>query len=93
MNKSELIDKIAESSGLSKSDVDAVMSSMFEVVTAHVGSSDDKIQLPGFMTIQSTQRAARTGRNPRTGESIQIPASRGVKVSAGSKLKAAAKGS
>jgi DNA-binding protein HU-beta len=92
MNKSELVDKIAEATGLSKSDVDSVIGAMFGVIADHVKATDDKITIPGYLSIQRTTRAARTGRNPRTGEAIQIAATKGVKVSAGSKLKAAAKG-
>lgn len=92
MNKSELVDSIAESTGVSKSDVDTVIGGMFAVVAGHVARSDDKITIPGWLSFQQTTRAPRTGRNPRTGEAIQIPATKGVKVSVGSKLKAAAKG-
>ena len=91
MNKSELVDKIADNTDVSKSDVDAVINGLFSVVASHVARSDDKVTIPGWISFQQTTRAPRTGRNPRTGESIQIPASKGVKVSAGSKLKAAAK--
>ncbi len=92
MNKSELVEKIANNTDVSKADVDAVLTGMFEVVADHVGSSDDKITVPGWISFERTHRAARKGRNPRTGEELQIAASRGIKVSAGSKLKAAAKG-
>lgn len=92
MNKSELVDKIAEKTGMSKSEVDGAISGMFDVVAEHVARTDDKITIPGWISFQQTTRAPRTGRNPRTGETIQIAASKGVKVSAGSKLKAAAKG-
>ena len=92
MNKSELIDAIAEKTELSKSDIDAAISGMFGVVADHVARTDDKITIPGWISFQQTTRAPRTGRNPRTGETIQIAATKGVKVSAGSKLKAAAKG-
>jgi len=93
MNKAELIDAIAEQSGVSKSDVDATLGGMFEVVSKHVGSSDEKITIPGWISFERTNRSARKGRNPRTGEPIDIPASKAIKVTAGSKLKKAAKGS
>ncbi len=92
MNKSQLIDAIAAKTEMSKSDVDAAISGMFEVVADHVSRTDDKITIPGWISFQQTTRAPRTGRNPRTGEPIQIAATKGVKVSAGSKLKNAAKG-
>lgn len=92
MNKSELIDKVAEKSGLSKADVSAAIDGMFEVVAGHVSRSDDKIQIPGYISFERVDRSARKGRNPRTGEVLDIPASKAIKVTAGSKLKAAAKG-
>lgn len=92
MNKSELIDAIAESSGVSKSDVGAVLDGFAEAAYKAVGSGD-KITLPGFLSIEQTHRSARTGRNPQTGETLQIAATNAAKVSAGSKLKAAAKAS
>lgn len=92
MNKSELVEKIAERTGVTKSDVDKALTGMFEVVADHVANSDEKITVPGWIAFQQTTRAARMGRNPRTGESMPIAASKAVKVTAGSKLKAAAKG-
>lgn len=91
MNKSELVEKIAENTGMSKSDIDTALGGLFAVVADHVRRSDEKITVPGWISFEQTTRAPRTGRNPRTGETIQIAASKGVKVSAGSKLKAAAK--
>ncbi len=91
MNKSELIDAIAEKSGVSKSDVGAVIDGFAEVAYSAVGSGD-KITIPGFLSIEQTFRSARTGRNPQTGATIEIAATNAAKVSAGSKLKAAAKG-
>ena len=91
MTKTELVDAIAEKTGVSKSDVAKALDGFYEVAAGVVGSSDEKISIPGFLSIERTHRSARTGRNPQTGETIQIPAGTGVKVSAGSKLKAAAK--
>ena len=91
MNKSELIDAIAEKSGVSKSDVGAVIDGFADVAYAAVGSGD-KITIPGFLSIEQTFRSARTGRNPQTGATIEIAATNAAKASAGSKLQAAAKG-
>lgn len=93
MNKSELIDAIAAKTDVAKTDVDAVINGMFEVVSGIVSKSDEKITIPGFISFERTLRKARMGRNPRTGESMPIPESHAVKVTAGSKLKKAAKGS
>lgn len=90
MNKTELVDAIATKTELPKAKVGEVLDALQEVAFELVGG-DDKLTLPGFLSIERTHRAARSGRNPATGEAIQIPAGYGVKVSAGSKLKAAAK--
>ena len=93
MNKSELVDALADKAGVSKTDADAVLKALEEVVTSSVASGGDKITLPGFLTFERTYRKPRTGRNPQTGESIDVPGANAMKVSAGSKLKAAAKAS
>ena len=93
MNKSELVDALADKAGVSKTDADAVLKALEEVVTTSVASGGDKITLPGFLTFERTYRKPRTGRNPQTGESIDVPGANAMKVSAGSKLKAAAKAS
>ncbi len=92
MNRSELVDAITERSGVGSRDVDATLKGLFEVVAGVVSKGDDKITIPGFISFEQTDRAARTGRNPQTGESLQVPASKAVKISAGSKLKAIAAG-
>ena len=93
MNKSELVDALADKAGVSKTDADAVLKALEEVVTSSVATGGDKITLPGFLTFERTYRKPRTGRNPQTGESIDVPGANAMKVSAGSKLKAAAKAS
>ncbi len=90
MNKSELIDAIAEGSGLSKSQAESALNAMLDAVQSAVAKGD-KVTLPGFGAWSQSQRAARQGRNPRTGEIVQIAASKGVKFSAGAKFKAAVK--
>lgn len=90
MNKSELIDAIAEGSGLSKSQAENALNATLDAVQEAVAKGD-KVTLPGFGSWSQSQRSARQGRNPRTGEIVQIPASKGVKFSAGAKFKAAVK--
>ena len=90
MNKSELIDAIAEGGGLSKSQAESALNALIDSVQGAVASGD-KVTLPGFGSWSQSQRSARQGRNPRTGEIVQIPASKGVKFSAGSQFKAAVK--
>lgn len=92
MTKSDLIDAIAAKTDVSKADVGKVLDGFFDVAAEVVTSADDKLTIPGFLSIEQTQRKARKGRNPATGEEIDIPAGTGVKISAGSKLKKIASG-
>jgi DNA-binding protein HU-beta len=92
MNRSELVDAISQRSGVESGDVDATLKGLFEVVAGVVAKGDEKITIPGFISFEQTDRAARTGRNPQTGETLQVPASKAIKISAGSKLKAIAAG-
>ncbi len=86
MNKSELIDKIAEKSGLNKTQsgeaLNAIMDSIGEALEA-----GDNVSLVGFGTFSVKERAARTGRNPRTGDEIKIKASKVPGFKAGKGLK------
>lgn len=91
MNRTDLASTIAQRTGVSVKDANAVIGGLSDVIIEAVGRGE-KIQLPGLLTIERVERAARTGRNPQTGEEIQIPASHAAKVTAGSKLKSAAKG-
>ncbi|HEY0709599.1 HU family DNA-binding protein [Agromyces aurantiacus] len=90
LNKSELVAKIAAATNQSQSTVDSVLNGFFDTLADSVGSGT-KVSIPGWLAVERTHRAARTGRNPQTGETIQIAAGNSVKVTAGSKLKAAAK--
>ncbi|AWB87513.1 MULTISPECIES: HU family DNA-binding protein [Microbacteriaceae] len=90
LNKTELVAKIAAETNQSQATVGGVLDSLFGVLADSV-SNDVKVTIPGWLAVERTARAARTGRNPQTGAEIQIPAGHSVKVSAGSKLKAAAK--
>lgn len=90
MNKTDLVAKIAASTGESQAAVGRVLDAMFGEFEKAV-KAGTKVTIPGWLSVEKTKRAARTGRNPQTGATINIPAGFGVKVSAGSKLKAAAK--
>ena len=87
-NRSELVAEVADKAGTSQAAVNGVLDALFQVFESSVAQGE-KITIPGWMAIERTDRAARTGRNPQTGETIQIPAGYGVKLTAGSKLKAA----
>ena len=86
MNKADLVDAIAEKSGLSKKDSEKALNSFIEVVSEEL-ENNEKIQLVGFGTFEVRERAARTGRNPQTKEEIQIPASKAPAFKAGKALK------
>ena len=75
MNKSELIDAAAASTGMSKSDVTRALDSILASISGAVGKGD-RVSLSGFGTFERRERAARTGRNPQTGETLQVAASK-----------------
>ena len=85
-NRSELVAEVAEKSGLTQKQVSDVLDGVFDVFSA----KGEKLTIPGWLSVERTERAARKGRNPQTGEEIQIKAGYSVKLSAGSKLKGAA---
>ena len=86
MNKAELVAAIAEKTGQSASSVGDVLGAFESVVTSAVAGGD-KVQIPGFLSFERTERAARTGRNPATGEEMQIPAATVPKVKVGKSFK------
>lgn len=88
--RNDLVSTLAEKAGTTKSEADAVLSAFSEFLLDSVAGGD-KVSIPGILSVERVQRAARTGRNPSTGETIDIPAGFGVKLSVGSRLKAAAK--
>lgn len=88
MNKTELIDTIAQEAGLSKADASRALNAMIDVTTKAMASGDS-VQLTGFGSFSVKQRAARTGRNPQTGAAMQIKASKVASFKAGKALKEA----
>jgi len=86
MNKSELIAKIAENAELTKAEAGRALKSFEEAVTEAM-KNGDKISIVGFGSFETTQRSARTGRNPQTGKEIQIAAATVPKFKAGKTLK------
>jgi DNA-binding protein HU-beta len=75
MNKSELINKVSETSELSKKDATKAVDAVFEAISEAL-QTGDKVQLVGFGNFEVRERSARKGRNPQTGEEIEIPASK-----------------
>jgi len=90
VNKTDLIEKLADSTSLSKADAGRAIDALFDVnkgIIAGTLKSGSKVQITGFGTFETRQRGARMGRNPRTGDKIQIPASVSPAFRAGKGLK------
>lgn len=90
MNRVELVASIAEKSGITKKDAEAVLSATIESIAGAL-KKGDKVQLVGFGTFEVRARAARKGRNPSTGKEITIPAAKIPAFKAGKALKDAVK--
>ena len=89
MNKAELVAGIAEKTGSSKKDAEAVLNAFMDVVKEELAKGE-KVQLVGFGTYEVRTRKARQGRNPRNpGQTIEIPASNAPVFKAGKALKEA----
>ena len=86
MKKAELVDRIAEKSGLNKKQAEAALNAFTEAVSeAMIGG--DKVNLSGFGIFEAHDVAARTCRNPATGESVEVAASRKPAFKASKTLK------
>ena len=86
MNKSELVSAIAAKTGATKKGAEESLNALVSVVTDALVKGD-KVQLVGFGTFETRERAAREGRNPRTKETINIPASTVPVFKAGKEFK------
>ena len=86
MNKAELITNMAEKSQLTKKDAESALKAFIDSVQEAL-ESGEKVQLIGFGTFETRERAAREGRNPRTKETITIPASTVPVFKAGKEFK------
>jgi DNA-binding protein HU-beta len=87
MNKAELIAKIADDAGITKTQANATLDSFVEAVTKTL-KGGGKVTLVGFGTFSVSKRAARNGRNPQTGAVIKIKAKKVAKFKAGKELSA-----
>ncbi|MBI5755587.1 MAG: HU family DNA-binding protein [Nitrospirae bacterium] len=90
MTKAELIDKIAISSGISRTAANKALNATLDNITRAL-QKGQKVTLIGFGTFAVQQRKARTGRNPKTGEEIKIAAGKIPRFTAGKALKSAIK--
>ncbi|OHV56628.1 DNA-binding protein HU [Photorhabdus temperata] len=75
VNKSQLIDKIAAGSNISKAAAGRVVDAFISSVTGALKDGDD-VALVGFGTFAVRERSARTGRNPQTGKELKIAAAK-----------------
>jgi DNA-binding protein HU-beta len=92
MNKTELVEKVAKKTGMTKKDSSIVVDAIFstapkEGIIANELSAGRRVQITGFGTFMTRKRKKRMGRNPQTGEAITIPASRFPAFTAGKALK------
>jgi DNA-binding protein HU-beta len=85
MNKAELISKIAEDAGITKTQANLTVDAFVDAVTKTL-KKGDKVTLVGFGTFSVSKRAARNGRNPQTGAVIKIKAKKVAKFKAGKEL-------
>lgn len=88
MTKTELIDKVAEKTGLTKKDSGKAIDAVFESVSQAL-AKNEKVQLVGFGSFEVRRREARKGRNPQTGAEIKIAARKVPVFKAGKALKEA----
>ena len=86
MNKTELIQAVADKTELSKKDAEAAIAAMVDAITEAL-TREEKVQLVGFGSFEVKTRAARVGRNPKTGEEIPISEAKLPVFKAGKALK------
>lgn len=91
MTKPELIDKVADTTGMKKKDVSSTLDAILDAITDAL-SRKEEVSLVGFGTFDIRERAERSGRNPRTGEQITIPAGTSCAFRPGRKLRDAVSG-
>jgi DNA-binding protein HU-beta len=87
MNKGELITKLSEDAGITKTQANDALDSFIEAVTKTL-KGGGKVTLVGFGTFSVSKRSARNGRNPQTGAIIKIKARKVAKFKAGKELAA-----
>ena len=91
MNKTELVNVVADATNIAKKDVDAVVNATIKAITDAL-KEGDKVALIGFGNFEVKEVAAREGRNPKTGETIEIAACKKPSFTASKALKDAVNG-
>ena len=86
LTQTEIVNQLAETSGLKKTDVKGFFDALAALATSEV-QKNGEFTLPGFGKLKKTHRNAREGRNPATGATIKIPAKTTVKFSIGKAMK------
>jgi len=86
MTKQELIQKMANDAGITQEQARAALQAFEHGITESLAAGVN-VQMVGFGTFKTSERKARTGRNPQTGEALQIPAKTAITFSAGKALK------
>lgn len=86
MSKQDLVNYVAEETGLSKADATRALDAMMKGITEGL-KKEGKVTLVGFGTFTAKKREAREGRNPQTGEAVKIAARIAPGFKAGNKLK------
>ncbi len=89
MNRTELVEALADRAGVTRAVVDDVLSGLDEVLVGAVRSGSE-VRWPGLFTLDVVTRPGRTGRNPQTGEPLSIPGGPQTRLRPGVRLKAAA---
>lgn len=86
MKKSEMIEVLANKTGLTKADCEKVFNATFDLFKDELAKGE-KVSVSGFGVFKISERSAREGRNPQTGKKIKIAASKSVSFKTGSELK------
>ncbi|MEO1199464.1 MAG: HU family DNA-binding protein [Pseudomonadota bacterium] len=91
MNKQDLIDHVADTASIKKTEAAAAVDAVLDGISSSLKSGNE-VRLTGFGNFVVNERAASTGRNPRTGDTVQIPAAKVPKFKPGKTLKDAVNG-
>jgi DNA-binding protein HU-beta len=86
LNRTELVERVAETTGLDKRNAEAAVVAVADAVMSET-KAGNKVSIFGFGTFTPTSRAARTGRNPQTGAPVKIAASKSVRFAPASAYK------
>jgi len=86
MTKAELVEKVAESTQLTKKHAELIVNTVFDSIVQSL-KEGEKIELRGFGSFRIRQRGPRTGRNPKTGAKVEVPSKRIPYFKPGKELK------